>query len=108
MLGNFKWELIEPFEYHIGTYPSKDVIVVPAHFVTDLASIPALFWSILPPHGEYAKAAIIHDYLYENAINTKKYADDIFFEAMTVLGVCTWRKYVIYTAVRLFGRGKYK
>jgi len=107
MLSNERWKLITPFEYHVGTYPSNEVINVPIGFITDLASIPRVFWSIFPPHGEYAKAAIIHDYLYENAINTKKYADDIFFEAMGVLGVCAWRKHLIYWAVRVFGRGRY-
>lgn len=108
MLSDFKWKLLEPFEYRVGSLKSNEVIRVPAGFVTDLASIPRLFWGIFPPHGEYAKAAIIHDYLYDHAIKTKKYADDVFFEAMGVLGVASWRKYLIYWAVRLFGRGKYK
>lgn len=108
MLEDFKWKLLEPFEYHVGSYPSNEVITVPAGFVTDLASIPRLFWNIFPPYDKYAKAAIIHDYLYVNSINTKKYADNIFLEAMTVLGVETWRKYIIYWAVVLFGKGKYR
>lgn len=108
MLDNFKWKLIAPFEYHVGKYPSDDIIEVPSGFITDLTSVPRFFWSILPPHGEYSKAAIIHDYLYVNAIGSKKYADDIFFEAMGVLGVAKWRKYLIYYAVKTFGHGNYK
>lgn len=107
MLDDFNWKLLASFEYHVGTSYSYEVIRVPAGFVTDLTSIPRLFWTILPPNGEYAKAAILHDYLYENAIGSKNYADDILFEAMGVLGVAHWRKYIIYYAVRLFGRGKY-
>ena len=39
-------------------------VQVPVGFVTDFASIPRLFWSLLRPDGLYAYAAIIHDYLY--------------------------------------------
>lgn len=107
LLDGEKWELLTQFEYHVGSYPSDDVIRVPAGFVTDLASVPRAFWSILPPHGEYAKAAIIHDYLYTIGLRSKKYADDVFMEAMTVLGVAWWRRKVMYLAVRLFGKGNF-
>ncbi|HAF44718.1 MAG TPA: phage tail protein [Gallionellaceae bacterium] len=107
MLDNFKWELLTPFQYHIGNLPSDDVIEVPAGFVTDLASTPRLLWTILPPHGQYAKAAILHDYLYDNATGSKRYADDVYLEAMEVLGVATWRRRVMYWAVRWFGKGNY-
>src|SRR5262249_6063867 len=39
-------------------------VTVPTGFVTDLASIPSSFWSLLRPDGLYAYAAILHDYLY--------------------------------------------
>jgi hypothetical protein len=34
----------------------------------------------------------------------KAYADGIFLEAMEVLGVATWRRSVMYWAVRFFGK----
>lgn len=107
MLGDGEWELLSPFSYHVGQYPSDDVITVPAGFVTDLASIPRLFWSVLPPHGRYAKAAIIHDYLYVEAIKTREYADKVFLEAMEVLGVSWVKRRIMYAAVRMFGAGNY-
>src|SRR5690606_541780 len=39
-------------------------IEAPRGFVTDLASIPRMFWSALRPDADYAYAAIIHDFLY--------------------------------------------
>lgn len=108
LLDGYWFELLSPFEFHVGAYPSADVIRVPAGFVTDLASIPRWLWSLIPPDGKYAKAAIVHDYLYTQAIGTKSYADDIFLEAMTVLGVPTWKRKVMHTAVIFFGRGSYK
>ncbi|MMS78136.1 DUF1353 domain-containing protein, partial [Salmonella enterica] len=53
------------------------------------------------------KAAIIHDYLYDNALRTKWEADRIFLDGMTVLGVPRWKRTIMYWAVRLFGRGRY-
>lgn len=76
--------------------------------ITDLASVPRIFWTLLPPDGKYAKAAIIHDYLYDNAQRTKKEADRIFLDGMTVLGVPKWKRTVMYWAVRVFGRGMYR
>lgn len=76
MLDHFLWRVYEPFEFYLSD-DNSDVIEVPAGFVTDLASVPRIFWTLLPPDGKYAKAAIIHDYLYDNALRTKKEADRI-------------------------------
>lgn len=107
MLDNYRWQLLTQFEYYIGDEPGDEVIVVPEGTVTDLASVPRLLWAIFPPYGRYAKAAIIHDYLYDQAIKTKSFADKTFYEAMGVLGVPQWRRTLMYWAVRLFGRGNY-
>ncbi|MCL2874791.1 MAG: DUF1353 domain-containing protein [Betaproteobacteria bacterium] len=108
MLDSYHWRLLAPFEYHVGRFPSIVVISVPAGFITDLATIPRVLWSIFPPHGKYAKAAIIHDYLYNHAIRNKRWADDIFLEAMRVLKVPCFTRTLMYWAVRLFGRGNYR
>ncbi|EKZ3211521.1 DUF1353 domain-containing protein [Salmonella enterica] len=106
MLDHRLWRVYEPFEFYLSS-DSSDVIAVPAGFVTDLASVPRIFWTLLPPDGKYAKAAIIHDYLYDNALRTKKEADLIFLDGMTVLGVPKWKRTIMYYAVRLFGKGMY-
>jgi hypothetical protein len=46
-----------PTEY-VG---ATEVIHIPAGFRTDLASVPRLFWWLLPPTGAYENAATIHD-----------------------------------------------
>ncbi|EBI9015473.1 phage tail protein [Salmonella enterica] len=106
MLGHYNWRVHEPFAFYLSDDES-DVIEVPAGFVTDLATVPRIFWILLPPDGKYAKAAIIHDYLYDNALRTKKEADLIFLDGMTILGVPKWKRIIMYYAVRLFGRGMY-
>lgn len=107
MLDDYRWRLVEPFEFWLTETPD-DVIKVPVGYVTDLASVPRIFWALFPPHGRYAKAAIVHDYLYDNALRTKKEADQIFLDGMRVLGVPWCRRWVMYFAVRLFGRGQYR
>lgn len=107
MLGNYQWMLLAGFEYHVGRYPSDEVIRIPAGTVTDLASVPRILWAIFPPHGRYAKAAIVHDYLYAEAIGSKAYADRVFLEAMEVLGVPLVRRKLMFWAVHWFGRGAY-
>lgn len=109
MLPDFQWKLLNEFGYTNSAFlPSiHSMIIVPIGFVTDLASIPRLFWNILPPDGEYAKATIIHDYLYTTKMFERKICDEILYEAMTALDVSTWKKKIIYGAVRLFGWRSY-
>lgn len=108
MLPDDKWELLTPFHFYVGEESANEWVIVPFGFITDLASIPRIFWGVLPPSGEYAKAAILHDFLYRFGNKGRKYADDILLEGMTVLGVAKWRRWVIYSAVRIFGGSSYK
>lgn len=78
-------------------------IRVPKGFVTDLASIPRIFWSLLPPTATYAYPAIIHDYLYWTQPCDRAEADRILKIAMRELKVSSSRVHVIYTAVRSVG-----
>ncbi len=47
MLGHYNWRVYEPFEFYLSD-DNSDVISVPAGFVTDLASVPRIFWTLLP------------------------------------------------------------
>lgn len=106
-----KWRLVYPFTYHIGSEYSHRYIQVPAGFITDFASFPVFLWRFLmwwlPMWAKYNKAPIVHDYLYQSKISTRKEADDIFLEAMLV----SWKgrrfgKFIAcmeYWGVRLFG-----
>ena len=98
---NNRWfQLVEPFEYHVGYQGSEDVITVPGGYCTDFASVPRIFWIVLPPVGLYGKAAVIHDYLCDTQERPRKEADFIFREAMEVLGAPSWKILVMYRAVR--------
>ena len=102
-----EWEVYKDFGY-------KDreldiTIVVPKGSRTDFASIPRIFWSILPPwYPTYGEAAVIHDYLYRHGLYNRKAADIVFLHAMKELNVVKWKRTVMFWAVRLFGTPAYK
>lgn len=103
-LDGLRWELVEEFFYHIGSEDGPEVIHVPKGFITDFASIPRAFWTIIGhPTGKYGKAAVIHDHLYHTQTVTRGRADRIFLEAMKVLKVSWWRRRMMWLAVRSFG-----
>jgi Protein of unknown function (DUF1353) len=80
-------------------------VTVPKGFVTDFASIPRPFWSALRPDGEYAYAAVVHDYLYWTQTRSREEADQILKMAMEDFDVGTVTIQTIYGAVRLGGKG---
>ena len=102
-VGRREWELHTPFEFRVGSKYSSDVIQVPKGFRTDFASVPRIFWTIVPPDGRWTGAAVVHDWLYTVKTRSRKACDDVFLEAMTVLGVTWWKRHAMYRAVRIFG-----
>lgn len=78
---------------------------IPRGFVTDLASIPRIFWSIWPPFGLHTRAAVIHDYLYATKA-PKDFADHAFLQLLKEDGVPWLRRSLFYRAVKLGGNPK--
>lgn len=83
-------------------------IVVPAGAESDGASTPRFLWRLIPPFGNYWKAALLHDFLYRKTSRPKKECDLIFLEAMKSCGVNRFRAKVIYNGVRFFGGFAFK
>lgn len=106
-LDGRSWKLLSCFTF--GSITLARVIELPIGFETDFASIPRVLWNLLPPTGQYGKAAVIHDYLYRTPFYaTRLQADQVLFEAMTELGVSWWTRQIIYRGVRLGGRRAWK
>jgi hypothetical protein len=78
-------------------------VTAPAGFVTDLASIPRAFFSLLRPDGEYTYPAIVHDYLYWMQERPREDCDMILKLGMQDFGVGATTVKTIYTAVRAGG-----
>jgi hypothetical protein len=108
------WTLIRPLHW---TDPEKDWdLEVPAGFVTDFASVPRPLWSIFPPTGKYAPAAVLHDWLYfygavEVPVSTyvevvpidRGYADSVLRRASADLGVSRLTRSMLWLGVRTGG-----
>ena len=103
VIGKNLFRLIEPFEYHVGCYPSEEIIRVPNGFVTNFASIPRLIWPIISPIDSHGKAAVLHDWLYDTGEYPRLRCEEIFKEAMEVLNVPEWQIFCIYNSVYLLG-----
>lgn len=103
------YELTEPFGLR-STLLDR-TFLVPIGFVTDMASIPrAVQLVIQKDEGGILEAAIIHDWLYskEGPPISRKDADRILLEGMTISGVGRVKRGLVYNAVRWFGGRSFK
>ena len=100
------WRLLDELRYRTRR---GAVLPVPAGFVTDFASIPRIFWSLVPPLGRYNRGAVLHDWLYRQAARggepdlDRAAADRLLLEAMAESGVPWLTRWIIYLGVRLGG-----
>jgi hypothetical protein len=91
------WKLLEPVIYE----GNHDTFKIPRGFVTDFASVPRIFFWLVPTYGIYTKAAILHDYLVRRSVIPVTDADGIFRRALRELTVPFYRRWLMWTAVRL-------
>ena len=88
---------------------NSDIITIPKGFKYDLSSSPRFLWSILPPDGDFAIGALIHDYLYENKLYTRKFNDlemlkwSVVMNGTRKISLRNIDNYTRYYGVRLFG-----
>lgn len=93
------WQLDEPLVWQDDDF----YILVPAGFITDLASIPAPMRGILNTNGRSRKPAVLHDYLYRTGKLTRKAADQLFLTALICEGVISIGRGLYYLGVRAGG-----
>ena len=102
----YTWLLYHELPYVTFVRGKPEVVTAEAGFRTDLASIPRILRSLIPQNGRHRRPAVIHDKLYRLAgLNgwTRAEADKAFKEAMTVTGVPSYRKHIMYAGVRAGG-----
>ena len=83
-------------------------IEVPKKFISDLASVPRFLQGLIPRFGKYNAAAVAHDWLFIHGkitgrVISRALTDRIFLAIMRETK-CGWRKKLMYTAVRMFGK----
>lgn len=97
------WKLVTPFVYDVGELGGTDSISVPAGFETDFGSVPQIFWGIVSPIGKALGGYVLHDYLYATQERTRLVSDAILLEALEVIGVNWFQRWLIYRGVRVGG-----
>lgn len=99
--GRGTWRLLAPLVYESDL--AGITVTAPEGFVTDLASVPRLPFAYLLTGGVGHAAAVIHDVLYTKHQVVRSTADDIFHEALLVLGIPRWQAALMWVGVRLGG-----
>ncbi len=100
--GPTLWLLDAPVHYQ-GKHEQFEV---PAEFCTDFASVPTICTWLIPRYGVYTRAAVLHDYLCQEAHVgrfNRADADGIFRRCLRELGVSFTRRWLMWAAVRAGG-----
>ena len=79
------------------------IFTIPEGLITDFASIPKIFRSIVSKDGPHKPCAILHDYLYFTGEVSKKRADRYFLESMKEEKVFWLKRKAMYYAVKFGG-----
>ncbi|MBR0820320.1 DUF1353 domain-containing protein [Bradyrhizobium liaoningense] len=99
------WALLKPIAWYPEAGTSSIARVdVPTGFVTDFASIPRAFYSLLRPDGDYTYPAILHDYLYWTQNRPREECDEVIRLSMIDFKIDKVTVTAIYQAVRRFGQ----
>lgn len=61
------------------------IIIIPKGFITDGASIPRVFWSIISPTGPLFLASILHDFAYQHGYLLTLDIDRMFEDGRNIL-----------------------
>ena len=101
--GGFNVRLTKPLVFRSDLDYLPETFCVPKDFRTNFASVPRFLWPIMPPHGRVKKAAVLHDWLYDQPHRSRQRADRVFLEAMAASEVPRVQRWAMYEAVRLFG-----
>lgn len=106
-----QWRVNTEFRYRSNVLLSgrgDNLVTVPAGFITDMASIPALFRGVLPVWNRYGPSAVVHDHGYWSQDHSREDVDRMLLEGMTLLGVPQAQVVAIFNAVRVFGESAWK
>lgn len=123
-----KYRLEEDYQYQWDYLGNTYRLNIPAGFEYDGASIPRFAWSVLgmSRDGLHRAAALVHDYIYEfegdvpigaisqldgntwkllftTRVFSREEADKMFCRILRESNVPSWKRKVVYWAVRAFG-----
>lgn len=93
------WVLDAPLVWDDGT----ERITVPQGFLTDLASIPRIFRTVLSQNGLSRRPATLHDFLYRTQPMPRADADALFRRALASEGMGAFGCFTYWAGVRAGG-----
>jgi hypothetical protein len=100
-----EWRTTQPLEFDGYNHEFKVV----SDFPTDLVSVPNIFSWFIPRAGRYARAAVLHDYLWRRPMRiNRRDADRRFRRQMELDGVGMLRRWIMWAAVRAISIGTCK
>jgi hypothetical protein len=82
-------------------------IIVPINYISNGASVPKLLRGIYSQQGVYVMPSIIHDYLYDNKLYSREFADKQFLLDMGKTNTSQFTKWLFYYIIRIFGKSNY-
>jgi len=120
--GRTRFEVLEEFGYTQLPPDGRDATgptwsraavehVVPAGFVTDLASVPSVLWGVIASYGRQTLPAVLHDTLYAaartaratRARRLRRLADTLFRATLRATGAGPVQEWLMWAGVRGFG-----
>ena len=100
-----EWRTTQPLEFDGYNHEFRVV----SHFATDLVSVPSIFSWFIPRAGRYARAAVLHDYLWRRPMKiNRRDADRRFRRQMELDGVSMLRRWIMWAVVRAISIGTCK
>jgi hypothetical protein len=114
------WQLAEDCVYRAN---DGFTITARSGFITDLSSIPRIFWPLIASHELSVTAPVFHDLIYRSGGEvkhpdgevapadktfTREEADNIFLELMTRAKIAYWKRNVAFLAVRAFAETSWR
>ncbi len=93
-----EWRTTQPLEFEGPNHEFE----VCQDFPTDLVSVPNIVSWFIPRAGRYARAAVLHDYLWRRPMRiNRRQADWRFRLQMEQDGVSLLRRWIMWAAVRM-------
>lgn len=77
---------------------------IPAGFASDISRTSCLWHIVGHPSIDYLPAIFLKDYLYYEQRVDREDADYIFLQALQDLGICSWRRDILWLGARIAGR----
>lgn len=105
------WVMLRPFTVTWTDGWNKVLVhfTVPVGFEHDGPSIPRRLQGIVSKYGNQFQPSIAHDYTYVHDTGlTRKQADQLFLQAMKDKNVPWYRRSVMWAAVRMGGKGRWR